>query len=109
MIPRYPPSSDEHPPASGPHPVGFVQLSNRNFLFILGFFGFCFGSFGWVFAFRLVRKCKEKVPKCPRRGPPEARICGSPGSPRKKEKRMHKVRLGMLRVVLIVKNIDLLC
>ena len=66
--------------------MGFIQLLKMKFLVFLCFFGFCFGSFGWVFAFRLVRKCKEKVPKCPGKGPPEAQICGSSGNPRKRKK-----------------------
>ena len=59
--------------------------SKRMFLF-LGLSSFCFDSFGRLFAFRLVRKREEKVPKCAGKGPPEARICGSSGNPRKRKK-----------------------
>ena len=66
--------------------MGFIQSVKRMFFFLFVFFWFCFGSFGWVFTFRLLRKRKEKVPKCPGKGPPEARICGSSGDPRKRKK-----------------------
>ena len=81
-------------------PSGVYVFLKRIFIFLLFFLGLCFGSLGRVFAFRLVRKHKEKVPKCPRKGPPEARICGSSGTPRKRKKTYIKPTLRSLSSLL---------
>ena len=66
--------------------MDFIQLSKRIFFFCsLGLGGSVLVGFGQVFAFRLVRKHKEKVPKYPRKGPPEARTCGFSGNSGKKK------------------------
>ena len=66
---------------------GLYTVLKKDFpVFFSAFLGFSLGSFGRVFAFRLVRKCEVKWPKCTGRNPTEARICGSSGNSRKRKK-----------------------